>query len=80
MAKWKAPVILVFDERQVNVLNAWPGIRSELHTVRICLAILLPVLRESQKFTQLIKKGFLDVEDHDLQCLQQFATLVYMYD
>ncbi|BAE73385.1 SCP-2 sterol transfer family protein [Sodalis glossinidius str. 'morsitans'] len=74
LAEWETPVILVFGERQVDVLNAWDGAAD--CTVRTRLATL-PALRERQQLTQLIKQGFLDVEG-DLQCLQQFAALLDM--
>ncbi|OZI14497.1 hypothetical protein CE195_04080 [Sodalis-like symbiont of Philaenus spumarius] len=74
LAEWKTPVILVFGERQVDVLNAWDDAAD--CTVRTRLATLL-VLRERQQLIQLIKQGFLDVEG-DLQCLQQFAALLDM--
>ncbi|MGL9773371.1 MAG: ubiquinone biosynthesis protein UbiJ [Sodalis sp. (in: enterobacteria)] len=74
LAEWERPVILVFGERQVDVLNAWNGAAD--CTVRTRLATL-PALRERQQLTQLIKQGFLDVEG-DLQFLQQFAVLLDM--
>ncbi|WP_074012312.1 SCP2 domain-containing protein [Candidatus Sodalis sp. SoCistrobi] len=74
LAEWETPVILVFGERQVDVLNAWDDAAD--CTVRTRLATL-PALRERQRLTQLIKQGFLDV-DGDLQCLQQFAALLDM--
>lgn len=72
--EWETTVTLVFGERQVDVLNAWDDAAD--CTVRTRLATL-PVLRERQLLTQLIKQGFLDVKG-DLQCLQQFATLLNM--
>lgn len=74
LAEWETPVILVFGERQVDVLNAWDDVAD--CTVRTRLATL-PALLERQRLTQLIKQGFLDVEG-DPQCIQQFAALLDM--
>ncbi|WP_244267216.1 ubiquinone biosynthesis accessory factor UbiJ [Sodalis-like endosymbiont of Proechinophthirus fluctus] len=74
LAEWETPIILVFGERQVYVLNTWEDAAD--CTVITRLAIL-PALLERQRLTQLIKLGFLEVEG-DPQCLQQFAELLYM--
>lgn len=68
------PIILVFSERQVAVLNAWED--SADCMVRIRLA-KLPVLFECQRLTQMIKQGNIDIEG-DLHLVQQFAALLDM--
>ena len=66
-----APVVLVFSERQVDVLGAWEGEAD--CTVRTRLSVL-PQLRNRQQLTALIRSGDLEVEG-DLQVVQNTVTL-----
>ena len=65
------PVVLVFSERQVDVLGAWEGEAD--CTVRTRLSVL-PQLRNRQQLTALIRSGDLEVQG-DLQVVQNTVTL-----
>ena len=65
------PVVLVFSERQVDVLGAWEGEAD--CTVRTRLSVL-PQLRNRQQLTALIRSGDLEVQG-DLQVVQYTVTL-----
>ena len=65
------PVVLVFSERQLDVLGAWEGEAD--CTVRTRLSVL-PQLRNRQQLTALIRSGDLEVEG-DLQVVQNTVTL-----
>lgn len=64
-------VVLVFSERQVDVLGAWEGEAD--CTVRTRLSVL-PQLRNRQQLTALIRSGDLEVQG-DLQVVQNTVTL-----
>ncbi|HFK3786248.1 TPA: SCP2 domain-containing protein [Klebsiella oxytoca] len=65
------PVVLVFSERQVDVLGAWE-VEADC-TVRTRLSVL-PQLRNRQQLTALIRSGDLEVQG-DLQVVQNTVTL-----
>lgn len=65
------PVVLVFSERQLDVLGAWEG--GADCTVRTRLSVL-PQLRNRQQLTALIRSGDLEVQG-DLQVVQNTVTL-----
>ena len=65
------PVVLVFSERQVDVLGAWEGEAD--CTVRTRLSVL-PQLRNRQQLTALIRSGDLEVQGA-LQVVQNTVTL-----
>ncbi|HCF7887859.1 TPA: SCP2 domain-containing protein [Klebsiella oxytoca] len=65
------PVVLVFSERQVDVLGAWEGEAD--CTVRTRLSVL-PQLRNRQQLTALIRSDDLEVQG-DLQVVQNTVTL-----
>ncbi|WP_368758824.1 ubiquinone biosynthesis protein UbiJ [Klebsiella oxytoca] len=65
------PVVLVFSERQVDVLGAWEGEAD--CTVRTRLSVL-PQLRNRQQLTALIRSGDLEVQG-ELQVVQNTVTL-----
>ena len=64
-------LVLVFSERQVDVLGAWEGEAD--CTVRTRLSVL-PQLRNRQQLTALIRSGDLEVQG-DLQVVQNTVTL-----
>lgn len=65
------PVVLVFSERQLDVLGSWEGEAD--CTVRTRLSVL-PQLRNRQQLTALIRSGDLEVQG-DLQVVQNTVTL-----
>ncbi|UVK77929.1 MAG: ubiquinone biosynthesis accessory factor UbiJ [Sodalis sp. Fse] len=70
------PIIFVFGDLQVDVLNSWDDIAD--CTVRVRFTRLSPV-REYQRLMQLIKQGDLEV-DGDLQLVQQLVALLDMIE
>lgn len=73
LVEWETPLILVFSERQVDVLNAWEDAAD--CTVRICFATLLDLLKPLY-LTQWMRESVLDLEG-DSQCIQQFIALLH---
>jgi ubiquinone biosynthesis protein UbiJ len=71
LQEFSDPVVLVFSERQVDVLGAWEGEAD--CTVRTRLSVL-PQLRNRQQLTALIRSGDLEVQG-DLQVVQNTITL-----
>lgn len=67
-----APLVLVFSDRQIDVLGAWEGAADCTVITRISV---LPQLRNRQRLTALIRSGDLEVEG-DLQVVQNFVALV----
>ena len=65
------PVVLVFSERQVDVLSAWEG---EADCTVITRLSVLPKLRNRQQLTALIRSGDLEVQG-DLQVVQNMVSL-----
>ncbi|CAM6755059.1 ubiquinone biosynthesis protein UbiJ [Klebsiella michiganensis] len=71
LQEFSDPVVLVFSERQLDVLGAWEGEAD--CTVRTRLSVL-PQLRNRQQLTALIRSGDLEVQG-DLQVVQNTVTL-----
>ncbi len=65
------PLVLVFSERQLDVLGAWEG---EADCSVITHMSVLPKLRDRQQLTALIRSGELEVEG-DIQVVQNFVAL-----
>jgi ubiquinone biosynthesis protein UbiJ len=65
------PVVLVFSERQVDVLSSWDG---EADCTVITRLSVLPQLRNRQQLTALIRSGDLEVQG-DLQVVQNTVAL-----
>ncbi len=63
--------MLVFSERQVDVLGAWEG---EADCTVITHASVLPKLRDRQQLTTLIRSGELEVQG-DIQVVQNFVAM-----
>ncbi|HEM8559606.1 TPA: ubiquinone biosynthesis protein UbiJ [Citrobacter koseri] len=68
---FSTPLVLVFSERQVDVLGAWEG---EADCTVITHASVLPELRDRQRLTALIRSGELEVQG-DIQVVQNFVAL-----
>ncbi|WET40618.1 ubiquinone biosynthesis protein UbiJ [Citrobacter enshiensis] len=68
---FSTPLVLVFSERQVDVLGAWEG---EADCTVITHASVLPKLRDRQQLTALIRSGELEVQG-DIQVVQNFVAL-----
>ena len=71
---FSTPLVLVFSERQVDVLGAWEG---EADCTVIAYASVLPRLRDRQQLTALIRSGELEVQG-DIQVVQNFVALADM--
>ena len=71
LQEFSDPVVLVFSERQLDVLGTWEGEAD--CTVRTRLSVL-PQLRNRQQLTALIRSGDLEVQG-DLQVVQNTVTL-----
>ena len=74
LKEFSTPLVLVFSERQLDVLGEWKG---EADCSVITHMSVLPKLRDRQQMTALIRSGELEVEG-DLQVVQQFSALVDM--
>lgn len=68
---FSTPLVLVFSERQVDVLGAWEG---EADCTVITQASVLPKLRDRQQLAALIRSGELEVQG-DIQVVQNFVVL-----
>lgn len=71
LKEFSAPLVLVFSERQVDVLGAWEGEADCTVATRIGV---LPQLRNRQQLTALIRNGDLEVQG-DIQVVQNFVAL-----
>ena len=71
LKEFSTPLVLVFSERQLNVLGEWEG---EADCSVITHMSVLPKLRDRQQLTALIRSGELEVEG-DLQVVQNFVAL-----
>ena len=71
LKEFSTPLVLVFSERQLNVLGEWEG---EADCYVITHMSVLPKLRDRQQLTALIRSGELEVEG-DLQVVQNFVAL-----
>lgn len=71
LKEFSTPVVLVFSERQLDVLGEWEG---EADCSVITHMRVLPTLRDRQQLTALIRSGELEVEG-DIQVVQNFVSL-----
>lgn len=69
--EFSSPLVLVFSERQVDVLGAWEG---EADCTVITRVSVLPWLRNRQQLTALIRNNDLEVQG-DLQVVQNLVSL-----
>ncbi|AXF61483.1 ubiquinone biosynthesis protein UbiJ [Leclercia sp. W6] len=69
--EFSTPLVLVFSERQLDVLGEWEG---EADCSVITHMSTLPKLRDRQQLTALIRSGELEVEG-DIQVVQNFVSL-----
>ena len=69
--EFSTPLVLVFSERQLDVLGEWEG---EADCSVITHMSTLPKLRDRQQLTALIRSGELEVQG-DLQVVQNFVSL-----
>lgn len=69
--EFSSPLVLVFSERQVDVLGAWDG---EADCTVITRLSVLPQLRNRQQLTALIRNNDLEVQG-DLQVVQNLVSL-----
>lgn len=72
LREFSTPLILIFSERQIDVLGQWEGETDCSVTTRLSV---LPELRNRQQLTALIRRGDLEVEG-DIQVVQNFASLM----
>ncbi|MEO3992333.1 ubiquinone biosynthesis protein UbiJ [Pseudocitrobacter cyperus] len=71
LKEFTSPLVLVFSERQVDVLGAWEG---EADCTVITRIGVLPQLRNRQQLTALIRSGDLEVQG-DIQVVQNVVAL-----
>lgn len=71
LKEFTSPLVLVFSERQVDVLGAWEG---EADCTVITRISIVPQLRDRQQLTALIRSGDLEVQG-DVQVVQNFIAL-----
>ncbi len=71
LKEFPSPLVLVFSERQVDVLGAWEG---EADCTVITRVSVLPQLRNRQQLTALIRNNDLEVQG-DLQVVQNLVSL-----
>lgn len=71
LKEFSTPLVLVFSERQVDVLGAWEG---EADCTVITRVSVLPQLRNRQQLTALIRNNDLEVQG-DLQVVQNLVSL-----
>ncbi|MGG5835922.1 MULTISPECIES: ubiquinone biosynthesis protein UbiJ [Enterobacteriaceae] len=71
LKEFSTPVVLVFSERQLDVLGEWEG---EADCAVITRLSVLPKLRDRQQLTALIRSGELEVVG-DIQVVQNFVAL-----
>ena len=70
--EFSSPFVLVFSERQVDVLGVWEG---EADCSVITHLQVLPKLRNRQQLTALIRSGELEVQG-DIQVVQNLVSLL----
>lgn len=71
LKEFSSPLVLVFSERQVDVLGAWEG---EADCTVMTRVSVLPQLRNRQQLTALIRNNDLEVQG-DLQVVQNLVSL-----
>ncbi|WLI76662.1 SCP2 domain-containing protein [Kosakonia sp. H02] len=72
LQEFASPFVLVFSERQVDVLGEWEG---EADCSVITQLRVLPKLRDRQQLTALIRSGELEVQG-DIQVVQNLVSLM----
>ncbi len=71
LQEFSSPLVLVFSERQLDVLGEWEG---DADCSVITQLSVLPKLRDRQQLTALIRSGELEVEG-DIQVVQNLVAL-----
>lgn len=71
LKEFSSPLVLIFSERQVDVVGAWDG---EADCTVITRVSVLPQLRNRQQLTALIRNNDLEVQG-DLQVVQNLVSL-----
>ena len=72
LREFSTPLVLIFGEKQVDVLGRWEGETDCSVTTRLSV---LPELRNRQQLTALIRRGDLEVEG-DIQVVQNLVSLM----
>ncbi len=72
LREFSTPLVLIFGEKQVDVLGQWEGETDCSVTKRLSV---LPELRNRQQLTALIRRGDLEVEG-DIQVVQNLVSLM----
>ncbi|WP_312314629.1 SCP2 domain-containing protein [Atlantibacter sp.] len=72
LREFSTPLVLIFGEKQVDVLGHWEGETDCSVTTRLSV---LPELRNRQQLTALIRRGDLEVEG-DIQVVQNLVSLM----
>lgn len=72
LQEFATPLVLVFAEQQVDVLNHWQDKANANVTTRL---VVLMQLRDRGQLTRLIRNGDLDVQG-DMQFVQQVVALL----
>ncbi|WP_312584470.1 SCP2 domain-containing protein [Atlantibacter sp.] len=72
LREFSTPLVLIFGEKQVDVLGQWEGETDCSVTTRLSV---LPELRNRQQLTALIRRGDLEVEG-DIQVVQNLVSLM----
>ena len=72
LQEFSSPFVLVFSERQIDVLGEWEG---EADCTVITQLRVLPKLRDRQQLTALIRSGELEVQG-DIQVVQNLVSLM----
>lgn len=74
LQEFSTPLVLVFSEQQMDVLGQWD---AEADCTVITRRAVLPVLRDRQKLTRLIRQNDLEVKG-DIQVVQNLVSLLDM--
>lgn len=74
LQEFSTPLVLVFSEQQVDVLGQWD---AEADCTVITRIAVLPVLRDRQQLTRLIRQNDLEVQG-DIQVVQNLVSLLDM--
>ena len=74
LQEFSTPLVLVFSEQQMDVLGQWD---AEADCTVITRIAVLPVLRDRQQLTRLIRQNDLEVQG-DIQVVQNLVSLLDM--
>lgn len=74
LQEFSTPLALAFSEQQMDVLGQWEG---EADCTVITRLAVLPVLRDRQQLTRLIRQNDLEVQG-DIQVVQNLVSLLDM--